>query len=586
MSKSQLQCLDEDVIFLPVSESSPEYRNSEGERYAIERLMNAGPEAFYSRLRAEGLVPFLSQEEVKLLSGWVQDYQITQPEELETAEDGGSWGAQDFASMYFPTHSDTPAPRLELGWPEKVTWKGVGNATVYTSPHVDGQYPVREILRRILQGASTLIAMVTDRLTDSAVIGDLHTMASHGVPVYIILNQRSIQETMNHHRLRHPNICIRLLGGNNFCSREGKMVVGEMKDNFLLVDLETVVTGSYSFTWSDAYLHRQLVTVLTGPVVESFDREFRILFAASRPVPDTWKSGRVPIDVPLPHSELLDVNNWPEYLPAEPFECLVPPPPTDTSLDWEAMGVINRGSLDNHHNNFMDMDETYQHFTAVNQKPTFGERNQPKIYVGHFSEVDTNESVRHSENKMETGPREEPLAFSSRQRKDRPTSRKDVMVDEDISEANTSRENSWANNFQPFRRPLILNVPESEGFSSLSDILRKLRPRPSSSAKLRSSKTTVTELSRSMMDLSMMNTQPGFSEKGPSVPQASYFDSLRMTPALALMKKRNDGLKPGIIRPTKSFLPPTDRPRSSSFAFQRDWRKPHTDAEQGVTEKK
>jgi len=39
-----------------------------------------------------------------------------------------------------------------------------------------------------------------------------------------------------------------------------------------------------SFTWSDARLDRNLVTLLTGQVVDAFDREFRTLYAASRPL--------------------------------------------------------------------------------------------------------------------------------------------------------------------------------------------------------------------------------------------------------------------------------------------------------------
>lgn len=49
-----------------------------------------------------------------------------------------------------------------------------------------------------------VIAIVTDRLADGAIIGDLHNAASRGVPVYIILNQRSVQENFTLNRLRHP----------------------------------------------------------------------------------------------------------------------------------------------------------------------------------------------------------------------------------------------------------------------------------------------------------------------------------------------------------------------------------------------
>ncbi|XP_031679736.1 protein FAM83D [Oncorhynchus kisutch] len=655
MSNSQEQSLNKDVIFLPMSESSPEYLHCERERYALERLLSAGPEAFYTTLSAEHLVPFLSPEEVNQISGRVKDYHSSY-EELEGAEEGGNSGVQDFSAKYFPTHSDIPAPCLELGWPEGVTWVGMGRAMVYTSPPADEQPPVREIIRRLLQGASKVVAMVTDRLTDSTVIGDLRTIASRGVPVYIVLNQRSSQENLPPHRLRHPNIQVRVLGGKTFCSREGKIVMGELKDNFLLVDLETVVNGSYSFTWSDAHLHRQLVTVLSGPVVEAFDREFRILFAASLPVPDTWKNPKAPIDEPHHHSVLLDLNNRPMYFPMEPINSPPAPPPADYTLDWEALGVIHRGSPVYQHGEPMDMnvnmEEPLQHFTAVNKKPPFGEEfcpkevdhlttthayegriwannvnseseiqldnqttfngdlpsqeeNQPsaetetqhrvqlKTYGIHLSkqrssEVDEKESVGPSENKMETGSREEAVGFPSRERRDRPTRREDVMAEELDTEATESRVNSGADSPSISRRPLILKVPQSESFSSLRDIMRRLQPRQSSSTQLRrGAKTTVSELSSSMMELSVMHTDPGFKEKGPSVPQASYFsDPIRMTPAFALMRKRNDEFKTGILRPPKTFLPPTTRPRSGSVGLQRDWRRPQSDWDLGKEDRK
>ncbi len=96
-----------------------------------------------------------------------------------------------------------------------------------------------------------------------------------------------------------------------------------------------------SFSWSDAHLHRQLVTVVSGRVVESFDREFRILYAASLPIPDAWKTGK-PATEPktLKKVQPLNINK------VELTECISspPPPPTNSTLDWEAMGVIQRYS--------------------------------------------------------------------------------------------------------------------------------------------------------------------------------------------------------------------------------------------------
>lgn len=61
--------------------------------------------------------------------------------------------------------------------------------------------------------------------------------------------------------------------------------------------------------------------------------------------------------------------------------------------------------------------------------------------------------------------------------------------------------------FLSSQRPLILRVPQSESFSSLSNIMKRIQPQPSSSGLLkRGSKAAVSELSHSMMDLSVHKT--------------------------------------------------------------------------------
>lgn len=94
-----------------------------------------------------------------------------------------------------------------------------------------------------------------------------------------------------------------------------------------------------SLSWSDAHLHRQLVTVVSGHVVESFDREFRILYAASLPIPDAWKTGK-PATEPKTLKKLQPLNI--NKIELTEFISSPPPPPTDIHLDWEAMGVIQR----------------------------------------------------------------------------------------------------------------------------------------------------------------------------------------------------------------------------------------------------
>ncbi|XP_076861979.1 protein FAM83E [Brachyhypopomus gauderio] len=344
ISRSQEKSLDEDAVFQPLSESSPELVHCEVERQALEGLLSAGPGAFYARACGGRLGPFLSPEEVRQVSGWVEDYCSSE----ETQEDGdgadqsGS-ATQPFSVRYFPVHSDMPAPELELGWPEKLTWDGSDQAVVYTNPPGEQAPHIREVVRRILQGANTLIAIVTDRLTDTMVIRDLQCAASRGVPVYIILNRRSAPDSFTTDRLRHPNIEVRTVGGKVFLSRSGKMVTGDLKENFILVDLETVVLGSYSLTWTDAHLHRQLITVLRGPSLQAFDREFRILYATSMPVPDVWKpddaTGMHQLEGghALYHSEHVEPNTHMSVLLQSPPS--PPAPPTDSPIDWDTLGV-------------------------------------------------------------------------------------------------------------------------------------------------------------------------------------------------------------------------------------------------------
>lgn len=52
-----------------------------------------------------------------------------------------------------------------------------------------------------------------------------------------------------------------------------------------LAEVLTALPVLPSFTWSDSRLHRGLVTLLTGEIVDAFSREFRTLYAASWPLP-------------------------------------------------------------------------------------------------------------------------------------------------------------------------------------------------------------------------------------------------------------------------------------------------------------
>ncbi|KAM3622477.1 uncharacterized protein V6R79_025568 [Siganus canaliculatus] len=635
MSNSQEQSLDENVVFLPVHESSPEFLHSERERQAVERLLSAGPEAFYSSVGTERPGCFLSPEEVSQISNWAQDYRLNQLQEhRELNGEADSSEVEDFYSTYFPSYSDTPTPDLELGWPEKGPWVPKRSVTVHTSPPTEGDPPVREIIRRLLQKAGQVIAIVTDRLTDGAIIGDLHNAASRGVPVYIILNQRSIQENFTLHRLRHPNIRVRVLGGKTFCSRVGKMVVGEMKNKFLLVDLETVIHGSYSLTWTDAHLHRQLITVLRGPVVDSFDREFRILYAASLSIPNTWRVPSAHVDATYLLKDPLNLGAHKQF-PLEPDIISPPSPPPDSRLDWEAMGVIQReqcfpeSPLDQceeimdgemlQQNNMLSEETTpIMDGLTTNGNPFVEEKipvepldltTTAKVISGNSTPVvdhvpdepkllnDTQplptagitpERMKRIERIIEKALSKQPSAekkshavdrVSNHEDKDkapetphnkRPStkrrehSRREPSEDEDsVNETISKVENTPSS-----RKPLILKLGQSESFSSLSDIMKRIQSHSGTSKLHKFRSKGGAEVSQSMMDLSDHKKE----ENDATAPRrkARGFDSTSFTPAQILRNNRNDEFKPLMHRTPKNFLP-RERPRSSSYAM--DWRR-------------
>ncbi|CAH2319299.1 Hypothetical predicted protein [Pelobates cultripes] len=136
-----------------------------------------------------------------------------------------------------------------------------------------------------------VIAVVMDVFTDSDIFLDLYEAATRRmVPVYIIISLHHLSsflqmvETLAVNVRFIENMRIRILSGCTFNTRHLKQVTGILKEKFLLVDGESVITGTYSFTWSDSRLERNIITLLTGEVTDSFDNEFRTLFAASRPL--------------------------------------------------------------------------------------------------------------------------------------------------------------------------------------------------------------------------------------------------------------------------------------------------------------
>uniref|UniRef100_A0A8C3SF17 Family with sequence similarity 83 member E n=1 Tax=Chelydra serpentina TaxID=8475 RepID=A0A8C3SF17_CHESE len=185
MAASQLDCLEDAPPGTPLTESSPEFFYSEGQRLAVEALLAGGQSAYAQRLAQDRLRPFLSDDELRHLAEAARD--IPEP----VGERDGD--ADELSLSYWPGCSDEPVPNLELGWPLDGNWKGITRAEVYTHPPGDGAPKVKELVRRKIQQAAKVVAIVMDVFTDPDILLDLHEAGmQRGVPVYLILGEQHL----------------------------------------------------------------------------------------------------------------------------------------------------------------------------------------------------------------------------------------------------------------------------------------------------------------------------------------------------------------------------------------------------------
>ncbi|XP_024115021.1 protein FAM83F isoform X2 [Oryzias melastigma] len=285
MAESQLMVLDDGRIGARIPESKPEFYYSEEQRIAIEELLKNGDGAFKTRLKDEKMTDFLSAREVKMLVSSFTQYdtegESSNNPTTETHADSG------VHSTYWPEMSDTEVPSLEIGWPSGGLFKGVTRVAVHTHPPKDNGPHLKEVARRLIQEASKVIAIVMDLLTDVQILQDLMDAAcQRSVPVYILLDRQGVPHFLDmcsrlQIGVRHLlKIRTRILQGIGFCLSFGKFP-GSLCNKYMLVDGDKVMFGSYSFSWCTSRMDRNMITVMTGQVVDSFDRDFRELYAVS-----------------------------------------------------------------------------------------------------------------------------------------------------------------------------------------------------------------------------------------------------------------------------------------------------------------
>ncbi|KAG7276979.1 hypothetical protein CRUP_016469, partial [Coryphaenoides rupestris] len=285
----------------------PHYK--ETYRLAIDHLLSGGRESYREFIKEERIGSFLSEEEQLFISANVQ-----KPPEAAAAEDDVHHVPSDSPSStgtYWPMHSDVATPDLELGWPAVKHERLQTSVDMLYHPPRQNSPPIKEVIRKHIQEARQVIAIVMDMFTDIDIFKETVDAAGRGVPVYVLLDDLNLKsflamaenQDVKIQQLR--NMRVRTVRGHEYLCRSGAKFHGAMKQNFLLVDCKTAIYGSYSdvlrhsmtrlydksltvhfmsvhsFTWSFEKIHLSMVQVITGHLVQSYDEEFRMLYARS-----------------------------------------------------------------------------------------------------------------------------------------------------------------------------------------------------------------------------------------------------------------------------------------------------------------
>ncbi|KAJ8393048.1 hypothetical protein AAFF_G00069520 [Aldrovandia affinis] len=256
----------------------PHYKESY--RLAIYALVSGGKDAYYDFLKAEQIGNFLSERELLYILENVEQPAESYRSE-ETTDDACSSGT------YWPMESDLETPDLDLGWPTVVHEIMETSINLLFHPPRQNCPTIKEVIRKHIQEAKQVIAIVMDIFTDVDIFKEIVEASLRGIAVYVLLDDFHIkdflsmaeQQDVQIQKMR--NMRVRTVKGLGYLCRSGARFHGAMEQKFILVDSQTVVYGSYSFMWSYEKINLSLVQVITGQLVKGFDEEFRVLFARS-----------------------------------------------------------------------------------------------------------------------------------------------------------------------------------------------------------------------------------------------------------------------------------------------------------------
>ncbi|KAK5614139.1 hypothetical protein CRENBAI_008596 [Crenichthys baileyi] len=267
--------------------SKLELSHNEAARLATDALLEHGEKEYRRVLAEERELNFLSPLEIRYISQHAVS-KTSDPDSCSDRDDGDADAVSELTSgTYFPMMSDDEPPMLELGWPDTPVGFGPSETQIYFQR--DKTHNMKDLIRSMINKAKKVIAVVMDIFTDVDLMCDLMEASNkRRVPVYILLDEKNLSyftdmcvalDVQNSHL---NNMRIRSVCGDTYCTRGGKKFTGQVLERFMIIDCEEVIAGSYSFTWLSAQVHSNMVMHFSGCIADSFDREFRCLYADSQ----------------------------------------------------------------------------------------------------------------------------------------------------------------------------------------------------------------------------------------------------------------------------------------------------------------
>uniref|UniRef100_A0A3Q4BFD8 Scaffolding anchor of CK1 domain-containing protein n=1 Tax=Mola mola TaxID=94237 RepID=A0A3Q4BFD8_MOLML len=275
MPTSQLSSLRDDTK----SEDYIQPHYKESYRLAIDRLIDGGRENYQEFLKGERLGNFLSEEELLFITANAEQVpRQNHAEEINNPPDN-----QSSSGTYWPMHSDMGAPDLDLGWPEVMHNILQTNIDLLFHPPKQKSPTIKEVVRKHIQEARQVISIAMDMFTDIDIFKEVVDASIRGVPVYILLDEFHLKSFLTMAESQDVKIQqLRVSMRFNPLDSLNLILKCNTITGFYKANMQLFFFGVVEFyTWSSEKIHLSMVQVITGHLVQSYDEEFRTLYARS-----------------------------------------------------------------------------------------------------------------------------------------------------------------------------------------------------------------------------------------------------------------------------------------------------------------